>query len=147
MSLLNLEYVLQISNAKIPMLLHENHGVDLNMLEQTNIEQILSLKLPWIKKLLKIASLKDLEDLEDFPSDITHELLAIREVISSCEYKNIVISPLFYEKMRYYDSLTFRMFEQNSLLAHGGLYEIDSVNASGFAIYTDECVNKKMKGV
>jgi hypothetical protein len=46
--------------------------------------------------------------------------------------------------MRYYDSLTFRMFEENALLAMGGIYTIDGVEAAGFALYTDECVCYKM---
>jgi len=46
--------------------------------------------------------------------------------------------------MRYYDSLTFRMFEGNSLLAMGGIYTIDGVEAAGFALYTDECISNKM---
>ncbi len=56
----------------------------------------------------------------------------------------MVISPLYYAKMRYYDSLTFRMFEGNSLLAMGGIYSIDGIEASGFALYTDECISNKM---
>ena len=56
----------------------------------------------------------------------------------------MVISPLYYAKMRYYDSLTFRMFEGNSLLAMGGIYNIDGIEAAGFALYTDECVSNKM---
>jgi len=60
------------------------------------------------------------------------------------KYDNMVISPLFYAKMRYYDSLTFRMFESNSLLAMGGIYTIDGVEAAGFALYTDECVCYKI---
>jgi len=59
----------------------------------------------------------------------------------------MVISPLFYAKMRYYDSLTFRMFEGNGLLAMGGIYNVDGVEAAGFALYTDECTAYKMNKV
>ncbi|KIM04037.1 MAG: ATP phosphoribosyltransferase regulatory subunit [Sulfurovum sp. AS07-7] len=147
MKLLEIGYTLQISNSKIPMILMQKYGVELKLLEQMNIEKIFALDIPWIKKLVRIASFEDLSDFEDMPCEIVDELLAIKEVIEKVSCKNVVISPLFYENMRYYDSLTFRMFEQNSLLVHGGVYQIDNVNASGFAIYTDECVNKKMKGV
>jgi len=46
--------------------------------------------------------------------------------------------------MRYYDTLTFRMFEGNALLATGGTYTIDNVEAAGFALYTDACILSKM---
>jgi len=36
------------------------------------------------------------------------------------------------------------MFEGNSLLAMGGIYNIDGVEAAGFALYTDECIRNKM---
>jgi hypothetical protein len=36
------------------------------------------------------------------------------------------------------------MFEGNALLATGGIYSIDGVEAAGFALYTDECVSNKM---
>ena len=72
------------------------------------------------------------------------ELKKIKEATKKVEYANMVISPLFYAKMRYYDSLTFRMFENNALLATGGIYTIDGVEAAGFALYTDECISSKM---
>jgi hypothetical protein len=36
------------------------------------------------------------------------------------------------------------MFEENALLATGGIYSIDGVEAAGFALYTDECIANKM---
>ena len=80
-----------------------------------------------------------------FPSDIQGELEKIKEATQKVEYDNMVISPLFYAKMRYYDSLTFRMFEDNALLATGGIYTIEGIEAAGFALYTDECISNKMK--
>ena len=85
-----------------------------------------------------------MNDLSAFPADIKAELEKIKEAAEKVKYDNMVISPLFYAKMRYYDSLTFRMFEDNSLLAMGGIYSIDGVEAAGFALYTDECISNKM---
>jgi hypothetical protein len=39
------------------------------------------------------------------------------------------------------------MFEANSLLAMGGIYNIEGVEASGFALYTDECIINKMNKI
>ena len=109
-----------------------------------HVEQIMAADLPWIEQLVRINAVSDLEDLSPFPDDIKAELEKIKEATDNVAYSNMVISPLFYAKMRYYDSLTFRMFEGNSLLAMGGIYTIDGVEAAGFALYTDECISNKM---
>jgi histidyl-tRNA synthetase len=137
--------VMQIANIRIPHLLNEKYGVSLDLLKAMHLEQIFQCDLPWIEQLAKLNSAEDLEDLGVFPDDIRAELEKMRAATQKVEYANMVISPLFYAKMRYYDSLTFRMFEGNSLLATGGTYTIDGVEAAGFALYTDECIVSKMK--
>jgi len=136
--------VMQVSNIRIPHLLNEKYGVSLDVLKSMHVEQILSADLNWIDALVRVNKVEDLEDISMFPSDIQEELLKIKEATQKVNYSNMVISPLFYAKMRYYDSLTFRMFENNALLAMGGIYSIDGVEAAGFALYTDECVTNKM---
>jgi len=141
---LDLKALLQISNMRIPLILNEKYGVDLQLLHDTNIEAILKLNLSWISKLVKIHVVEDLNDLEGIPKDIQEELLLIKEMISKIDYQSVIIAPLYYAKMRYYGSLTFRMFHENELLVRGGLYQIENVNAVGFALYTDACINQKM---
>ncbi len=138
------EPIMQIANIRIPHLLNEKYGVSLDVLKSMNIEKIMEADLPWIEQLVRINSVGDLNDLSAFPDDIKSELEKIKETVGNVAYNNMVISPLFYAKMRYYDSLTFRMFEGNSLLAMGGIYTIDGVEAAGFALYTDECISNKM---
>ena len=144
---LELKALLQISNMKIPLLLNEKYGVDLQLLHDTNIEAILELDLPWISKLVRIHKAEDLEDLEGIPAEIQSELVLIKEMIAKIEYKNLIVAPLFYAKMRYYGSLTFRMFYDNELLVRGGCYAIENINAVGFALYTDACINQKMQEI
>lgn len=144
---LELDALLQISNMRIPMLLNENYGVDLAYLHDTKIEKILNLDLPWIGKLIRMHTLEDLNDLEGIPADIQAELLLMKEMAQKIACTNLVVAPLYYAKMRYYGSLTFRMFHENELLVRGGLYQIDDVNAAGFALYTDACINQKMKNI
>jgi len=141
---LDLTPILQLANIRIPHLLNEHYGVSLEWLSATNIEKILQIDLPWIEQLVRIHKVSDLDDLSSFPDDIAQELEKIREATSRIEYKQIVISPLYYAKMRYYKSLTFKMFEGNALLAKGGIYSIDGTGAAGFALYTDECIAQKM---
>ncbi len=139
------EPVMQIANIRIPHLLNEKYGVSLDDLKSMHVEKIIAIDLPWIETLVKLNSVSDLDDLSAFPDDIKVELEKIKLAVSRIAYANMVISPLFYAKMRYYDSLTFRMFEGNKLLAMGGIYTIDGVEAAGFALYTDECIVNKMK--
>ena len=136
--------VMQISNIAIPHLLNENYGLSLDVLKSMHIEEIMAVQLPWIEQLVRINSVEDLNDLSTFPEDIRVELEKIKEAAQTVDYNKVVVSPLYYAKMRYYDSLTFRMFEGNSLLAMGGIYNIDGIEAAGFALYTDECVSNKM---
>ena len=136
--------IMQISNIRIPHLLNEKYGVSLEVLKSMHVEQIIEAKLPWIEQLVKVHTVEDLKDLSAFPQDIKEELEKIKEAASSIEYGKVVISPLFYAKMRYYDSLTFRMFEGNALIATGGTYNIDGVEAAGFALFTDECIESKI---
>ncbi len=141
---IDIEPVMQIANIRIPHLLNEKYGVSLDVLKSMHVEQIMKAELPWIEQLVRINTIADLDDLEIFPGDIREELEKIKVAAQHIAYEKMVISPLFYAKMRYYDSLTFRMFEDNSLLAMGGIYTIDGVEAAGFALYTDECIVNKM---
>jgi len=141
---IGVEPVMQIANIRIPHLLNEKYAVSLEVLKSMHVEQIMNADLPWIEQLVRLNSVNDLNDLSVFPDDIKAELEKIKEATEKVEYNNMVISPLFYAKMRYYDSLIFRMFEDNSLLAMGGIYTVDGVEAAGFALYTDECIANKM---
>jgi len=136
--------VMQIANIRIPHLLNEKYGVSLDVLKSMHVEQIMGTDLPWLEQLVRMNAVGDLDDLSAFPSDIKVELEKIKDATQTVKYDKMVISPLYYAKMRYYDSLTFRMFEDNALLAMGGIYTIDGVEAAGFALYTDECVCYKM---
>ncbi len=142
---LELQPMLQLANIRIPQLLNEKYGISLELLKSMQIEKILAYDLPWIERLVAIHTIDDLSNLDMFPEDIKQELLKIKLEAQRLDYKPLIISPLFYAKMRYYDSLTFKMFSGNALLAMGGEYVIDELKAAGFAIYTDECVAMKIR--
>jgi len=140
-----IDAILQIANIAIPKILHNNYGVSLDDIKSMNIKGILSLGTDWIEPLVKIHTVEDLSDLSIYPDDIAKELGKILDATSDIEYSNIVISPLYYAQMRYYDSLIFRVFSENRLFAKGGTYSIDEVDAAGFAIYTDACIEKLLE--
>jgi histidyl-tRNA synthetase len=139
--------IMQLANIRIPHLLNEKYGVSLEVLKSMHVELIVNADLPWIEALLRLNTVADLDDLGVFPSDIKAELVKMKEAAQKVKYDNMVISPLFYANMRYYDSLTFRMFEDNTLLATGGIYNVEGIEAAGFALYTDECISNKMNKV
>jgi len=136
--------ILQLANIRIPHLLSEKYGVSLELLRSMNIERLLESALPWMERLVRLHSVEELSDLTPFPEDIAMELGKIKEAAAQIRYDNIIVSPLYYAKMRYYDSLTFKMFESNRLLAMGGVYVVDGIEAAGFALYTDECIAYKL---
>lgn len=137
-----LQPILQIANIAIPTLLSEKYGISLKEIRSMNIEALMASGLAWMEKLIMIHKLEDIGDLCDFPEDIAFELKKIQEIAEKIAYEKIVVSPLYYASMRYYDSLLFRMFEENRLYATGGIYAIDEVRAAGFALYTDACVEQ-----
>ncbi|MEA3490723.1 MAG: ATP phosphoribosyltransferase regulatory subunit [Campylobacterota bacterium] len=141
---LELSPVLQLANIRIPHLLNEKYGISLDLLRSTNIEQILKADFPWIESLVHLHKREDLSDLTIFPEDIAVELEQIRRAADEIVYEDVVISPLYYARLRYYESLTFKMFDANTLLAMGGIYSVDGMKAAGFALYTDECIANKM---
>ena len=144
LSQVDISAVMQISNIKIPHILNEQYGVSLELLKSMHVEDIMATNIEWIEKLVRVNKIEDLDNLDAFPDDIKAELEKIKSAARDVVYENIVIAPLYYAKMRYYDSLTFRMFKNNSLLAMGGVYSVDGVEAAGFALYTDECISMKI---
>jgi len=52
----------------------------------------------------------------------------------------LIIAPLYYAKMRYYEDLFFRFIDKNMTLCMGGEYKTDSLEAAGFALYTDNLI-------
>lgn len=134
--------VLQIANIAIPKLLNDKYGISLEDIKAMKIEAILSSNLKWMKSLVYIHKASDIGCLDEFPEDIANELKKIQEMTKKLKYGNIVVSPLYYAQMRYYDSLLFRMFEDNRVFSTGGIYKVDEVRAAGFAVYTDACIEK-----
>lgn len=142
---LDIHPILQIANIRIPKLLSQKYGISLDILKSMQIETILKSEYKWIHNLVTMSNKNDLNDLSIYPDDIKEELAKIKKEAEKINYSNLIISPLFYAKMRYYDSLTFKMFIGNELLAMGGEYIIEDLKAAGFAIYLDECITLKLR--
>ncbi|NPA27593.1 MAG: ATP phosphoribosyltransferase regulatory subunit [Epsilonproteobacteria bacterium] len=140
---LKVSALVQIANIKIPMLLAKNYGFDIEDIKNIRLEKILNSSYEWIEDLVKINKASDLKDLSIYPDDIADELKKILDIATS--YKDLIISPLYYAPMRYYNSIVFRAFIKEELFLTGGEYRIKDVNGAGFALYTDAVVAKKLK--
>lgn len=145
LSKIDIKADIQLANIAIPKLLSQNYGIELDTIRKMSVEKLYNSQYSWLKSLLHIHSIKDLDDTSIYPNDIAKELDRLKEVAKCVSDKHIVISPLYYAPMGYYDSLIFRVFSQNTLFMMGGVYEVDNLQASGFALYTDACISKIMQ--
>lgn len=135
--------LLQISNINIPRILSEMFDVSLDDFRHVNIEKFLSLKSHWLTKLVYVERPEEIDALVPIvPAEIASELLKIKELCEGLEYPNVVVAPLYYAKMLYYDELFFRVIENNETYAMGGRYKNEETVSVGFAIYTDALVDK-----
>jgi len=140
---LEIKPLLQISNIRIPELISAELGIDLEDFKHINIQKLLDNKVDWLKKIIYLERLEDIDAvMEVVPDVIKHELGRMKELAQNIEYDNFVLAPLYYAKMLYYDELYFRMIEKNDVFARGGRYVNDEVTSVGFALYTDKIIEK-----
>ncbi|MDP3265916.1 MAG: ATP phosphoribosyltransferase regulatory subunit [Sulfuricurvum sp.] len=138
---LEIEPLLQISNINIPRILSEMLDLDLDDFRHVNIEKFLALKIEWLTQLVYLEKVEEIEPLLILvPDVIRDELVKIKKLCMGLEYPNLVIAPLYYAKMLYYDELFFRVIEKNEVYAMGGRYKDEETVSVGFAIYTDALV-------
>jgi histidyl-tRNA synthetase len=140
---LKIQPLLQISNINIPRILSETLGLELDDFRHVNIERFLSFKIDWLRELVYLERFEQIDALlAKAPEEICVELRKIQALCSGLEYPNVVIAPLYYAKMLYYDELFFRVIEENEVFAMGGRYKDEETVSVGFAIYTDALIDK-----
>jgi len=143
---LGLKPLLQISNINIPQIIAEKFNLSLDVFKNTNLEEIFKLEIAWLSKLASLQQLSQIDEvIEEVPDSIKSELEKIKHLCENISYDNIAIAPLFYTKMRYYDNLYFRYFENNNTLGTGGNYTYDGMDSTGFALYTDNLIEELNK--
>ena len=144
---LELNPLVQISNIKIPKLLVEMFDeLSIDDFRHINIEKFLNLKVEWLEKLVYLQYVEQIDEiLEIVPQAIKDELLKVKELCEKTTCKNSVLAPIYYAKMLYYDELFFRVIKDNEVYARGGRYKNDELTSVGFAIYTDEIIEDKVK--
>ncbi len=141
MNELELQPLLQLSNINIPKILAETLDLELDDFRHINIEKLLSLDIEWLKKLVYLHDVDQIDEVMAIvPEAIQVELQKIKELAEELSYSNIAIAPLYYAKMLYYDELFFRMIEKNEVYSRGGRYKNEEISSVGFAIYTDTLI-------
>ncbi len=136
--------LLQISNIRIPQLLVEMFDeLTLDDFRHINIDKILSIECEWLAKLVYLQHVQQLDEvIAIVPDAIKAELQKLKELAASVTYEKLVIAPMYYAKMLYYHELFFRVIEGNEVYARGGEYQVEGQTSVGFAIYTDELIEK-----
>ncbi len=138
--------MLQISNINIPKLISKELNIPIELFQNLNLEKLLNLNISWLNKLIYLQELSQIDNIIlDVPVTLKVELENIKKLCNKINYNNLVISPLYYAKMRYYDNLFFRFFKQNHTLGMGGVYNYQNINSSGFALYIDELIEELIK--
>jgi histidyl-tRNA synthetase len=135
---LKIEPIMQISNINIPKLVCEELKIDIEIFKNGEIATLFNLNIVWLNALIKVKNSQNLQEaIALAPELIKAELEKLLDVVSNIEYSNIVIAPLYYGCMKYYDDIYYRVIEKNLTLCNGGSYKSEGMDSLGFALYTD----------
>ena len=135
---LKIEPILQISNINIPKLVSNELNIDIDLLKNGEIAALFKLNCDWLNKLIKVKDIRTLETVIDIvPESIKSELEKLLLKAKEVNYGNIIIAPLYYGTLRYYDGIYYRVINDNLTLCNGGMYSSEGMNSLGFALYTD----------
>ena len=143
---LDIHPLLQVSNIAIPKIIASELNISIDLFKRIEIEKLLALNVKWLTKLVYLEKVEQIDEIMlDVPGAIQVELQKLKELARSVNYENLVVAPLYYAKMRYYDDLFFRFIQNNVVLLRGGRYVTDGKTSVGFALYTDEVVEVIME--
>ena len=136
---LEVKPLMQISNIKIPELIVGMFDtLSIDDFRHINIDKFISIGEEWLSKLVYLQHVEQLDALlEIVPESIKVELLKMKELCLEIKSENVVLAPIYYAKMLYYDELFFRCIVGNEVYARGGRYKNEALTSVGFAIYTD----------
>lgn len=143
---LKIEPILQISNINIPNLVCEELKIDIEILKKGEISELFKLKCDWLNQLIRVKDVESLENIINIvPNSIKKELEKLLYKSKEINYSNIIIAPLYYGSLKYYNDIYYRVIEKNLVLCRGGMYSTDGLSSLGFALYTDNLL-KMLEG-
>jgi len=130
--------IIQIANINIPKLISQELNISLDLFKGGEIGALFDLNIDWLSKLVAVKCTKDLENMiNQVPQNIKIELEKLLEIASNVDYENVIVSPLYYDAMKYYDDVYYTVIKDNLTVACGGGYKSDGISSLGFALYTD----------
>jgi histidyl-tRNA synthetase len=143
---IKIEPILQISNINIPKLISTELNISIDILKNGDISELLKLDCDWLNNLLRVKDIKSLENIiEKVPNILKKELEILLEKSREVKYSNIIIAPMYYGSLKYYNGVYYRVIDKNLVLCRGGMYETDGISSLGFALYTDNLL-KMLEG-
>ncbi len=135
---LNIEPILQISNINIPNLVASELNIDIDLFKNGEIASLFKLNNEWLNTLIKVKDIASLKEVINIvPKTIKIELEKLLQKANEVEYSNIIIAPLYYGSLRYYNGIYYRVINDNLTLCKGGMYSSEGMSSLGFALYTD----------
>lgn len=135
---LNIEPVFQISNINIPKLVANELEIDIDLFKNGEIATLFKLDCNWLNELIKVKNFDDLEKVISLvPNSIKAELEKLLDKAKEVNYSNIVIAPLYYGSLKYYNDVYYRVISDNLTVCKGGMYSSEGMCSLGFALYTD----------
>jgi len=135
-------HALQVGHIQIPRLLAKELNLELSVFEMHDLEKLFSLEIPWLSRLIQVTKADEIPEVaEELSEPLKAALMELYECANQLE-GDVVVTPLYYAQMEYYDALFFRALSGNHQLAMGGSYQVDGERAVGFGIYLDELLSK-----
>ena len=135
---LNVEPILQVSNINIPKLVALELDINIDLLKNGEIASLFKLKCGWLDQLIKVKNIQDLENVISIvPNSIKNELEKLLTRAKEVNYSNVIIAPLYYGSLKYYDGIYYRVISDNLTVCKGGMYSSEGSCSLGFALYTD----------
>lgn len=143
---IKIEPILQISNINIPKLISIELNISIDILKNGEISELFKLDCEWLNALLRVKDIDSLEKtIEVVPNSLKKELKTLFEKAKEVKYSNIIIAPMYYGSLKYYNGVYYRVIDKNLVLCRGGMYETDGISSLGFALYTDNLL-KMLEG-
>ena len=137
---------LQISHIAIPETISRMLNIPLDVLKSGQLETLLAHQEPWLSSLATLQAPEKIDDvLKVVPDELKSPLMEMKALASACAHQRVVVAPLYYSKMRYYDRLFFRFVVGNKTIASGGQYAFEEETSSGFGVYTDALIETLMQ--
>lgn len=136
--------LVQIANINIPLIISKEYDIEIDLFKNGEIGALFELNIPWLQRMIETETLEQFKTiLPDLPMCLHQECEKLVQIGESIEYKNVVVSPIYYSAMKYYDNIYYRVLDNHLTLARGGGYTSNGINSLGFALFTDSLLKAK----